>query len=116
MHRHTLQLQPVEDVYMYFFEKENKKKLPEKTNTAAAATALPRRPFSGPRRQTMGGPDAYVFACRLHCSNHHHSLIHPNCSVAPCWLYVHAKPIFLIKMMKGYFLPWFQFSKNKFKK
>jgi hypothetical protein len=58
MHRHTLQLQPVEDVYMYFFEKENKKKLPEKTNTVAAATALPRRPFSGPRRQTMGGPDA----------------------------------------------------------
>jgi len=33
MHRHTLQFQTVEDVYMYFCKKENKKNIPEKMIT-----------------------------------------------------------------------------------
>lgn len=67
----------------------------EDGNAAAVATPLPIRPFSGPHSHTTGGPrshalegpDEYIFACRPHRSSHH-SLIHPNCSVATCWLRV----------------------------
>jgi len=33
MHWHILQFQPVEDIYMYFCKKENKKNIPEKMIT-----------------------------------------------------------------------------------
>ena len=127
MHRHTLQFQTVEDIYMYFCKKENKKNIQEKMITQWPLLRPCRDDLFQARAATQREvhvvtPWRILIRTSLILGSTapgsgHHSLIHPNCSFATCWLYVHAKPNCLqITMIKGYFLHYFLFSTNKFKK